>query len=245
MRTVLCSFLLAAGAALHAFGQAGSKAGDPERPDPPAVRPENSAETTHQPETLRDVWTAAGIQAEPKTIDSKERPAEPNNVTPRDGILPLKSLAAVPSANDAPAPRAGSDRPTLPREPTMKGIASWYGEEHRGKLMANGSRFDPDRLTAASWFFPLGSKVLVTLNSSPQPPQTVVVAITDRGPAPRFVRAGRIIDLSYAAFKQLAPTEQGLAEVKVMALAQKSDSVEDKGLRSAPEGKPPEEAPSK
>ena len=232
MRIVVCSFILAAGAALHAFGQAGPNAGEPERAGPPAVRPENSAETTHHPEILRDVWTAAGIQA------------GPNNVTPPDGIRPLKPLPAAPPASDAPAPRAEFDRPTLPRELSMKGIASWYGEEHRGKLMANGARFDPDKLTAASWFFPLGSKVLVTLNSSLQPSQTVVVAITDRGPAPRFVRAGRIIDLSHAAFRQLAPTEQGLAEVKVVALTQKSYSVEDKGPRSAPEAKPSTELPA-
>ena len=45
-------------------------------------------------------------------------------------------------------------------------VASWYGEEHRGKLMANGHRFDPDKMTAASWFYPLGTQVKVTVNSS-------------------------------------------------------------------------------
>jgi len=43
----------------------------------------------------------------------------------------------------------------------------------------------------------------------------VVVKITDRGPAERFVRLGRIIDLSSAAFKRLAPLEQGLVDVKL------------------------------
>src|SRR5262245_5419101 len=45
-----------------------------------------------------------------------------------------------------------------------QGLASWYGEDHRGRLMANGKRFNPDRLTAASWFYPLGTKVRVTLS---------------------------------------------------------------------------------
>src|SRR5256885_351299 len=45
-------------------------------------------------------------------------------------------------------------------------VASWYGEEHRGRLMANGKRFNPDKLTAASWFYPLGTTVRVTLNAS-------------------------------------------------------------------------------
>ena len=38
--------------------------------------------------------------------------------------------------------------------------ASWYGEEHRGLPMANGQRFNPDRFTAASWSFELGTKVV-------------------------------------------------------------------------------------
>src|SRR5215468_7676281 len=51
------------------------------------------------------------------------------------------------------------------------GVASWYGEEHRGRLMANGKRFNPDKLTAASWFYPLGTKVQVTFHSPSHPPR--------------------------------------------------------------------------
>ena len=40
--------------------------------------------------------------------------------------------------------------------------ASWYGEKERGLPMANGQRFNPDKLTAASWFFDFGTKVVVT-----------------------------------------------------------------------------------
>lgn len=88
--------------------------------------------------------------------------------------------------------------------------ASWYGEEHRGLPMANGQRFDPDRLTAASWFFDLGTKVVVTHDD-----RSVVVEITDRGPAKRLVQAGRRIDLSRAAFAKLADPELGLIDVTV------------------------------
>src|SRR4051812_34753975 len=76
------------------------------------------------------------------------------------------------------------------------GVASWYGEEHRGKLMANGQPFDPDQLTAASWFYPLGTRLQVSRRA--QPERSVLVTITDRGPAKRLVRQGRIIDLSRA-----------------------------------------------
>jgi rare lipoprotein A len=95
------------------------------------------------------------------------------------------------------------------------GLASWYGEKHRGKLMANGKRFNPDKLTAASWFYPLGTKVRVTLTSPSDPPRSVLVTITDRGPARELVRDGRIIDLSQATFKRLASPDLGLVAVAV------------------------------
>ena len=98
------------------------------------------------------------------------------------------------------------------------GVASWYGEEHRGRLMANGKKFNPDKLTAASWFYPLGTKVRVTLNSKIQNPRSVLVTITDRGPAKELVRGGRIIDLTHAAFKRLGHPAVGLVGVKVEPL---------------------------
>ena len=96
--------------------------------------------------------------------------------------------------------------------------ASWYGEEHRGRVMANGKRFNPDKFTAASWFYPLGTKVQVTLASASQPRRSVVVTITDRGPAKELVRDGRIIDLSHAPFRMLAPPDLGLVAVAVQPL---------------------------
>jgi rare lipoprotein A len=86
--------------------------------------------------------------------------------------------------------------------------ASWYGEDHRGRLMANGQPFNPDKFTAASWFYKLGSRVVVTHAG-----RCVVVEITDRGPAQRLVRAGRKIDLSRAAFARLANPGEGLIDV--------------------------------
>ena len=66
--------------------------------------------------------------------------------------------------------------------------ASWYGEEHRGLPMANGKRFNPDKLTAASWFYDLGTRVVVTHAG-----RSVVVEITDRGPAHPLFNEGRKI----------------------------------------------------
>ncbi len=96
---------------------------------------------------------------------------------------------------------------------STNGVASWYGEAHRGRLMADGRRFDPDQLTAASWFYPLGTRVRVT--AADQPGRSVIVTITDRGPAKKWVSAGRLIDLSRAAFKEIAPPGLGLVRVIV------------------------------
>src|SRR4051812_12530846 len=98
---------------------------------------------------------------------------------------------------------------------TQKGLASWYGEELRGKLMANGKRFDPDKLTAASWFYPLGTRVRVTIHSPEFETRSVLVTITDRGPAKRLVDHGRVIDLGRAAFQKIAAPDLGLVEVIV------------------------------
>jgi rare lipoprotein A len=100
---------------------------------------------------------------------------------------------------------------------TASGMASWYGEDHRGRPMANCKPFNPDRLTAASWFYPLGTKLRVTSTSSTGS-KTVVVTVTDRGPSKVLVRDGRIIDLTHAAFKRLAHPDLGLVEVTVQPI---------------------------
>jgi rare lipoprotein A len=83
--------------------------------------------------------------------------------------------------------------------------------------MANGKRFNPDAPTAASWFYPLGTQVVVTAvpGNSTLPARSITVTITDRGPARRLVRKGRIIDLSHGVFKRLAHPDLGLVPVVV------------------------------
>jgi len=88
--------------------------------------------------------------------------------------------------------------------------ASWYGEERRGLPMANGKPFNPDKLTGASWFYPLGTRVVITHSG-----RSVVVEITDRGPAKYLVKEGRKIDLSHAAFAKLANPGLGLIAITV------------------------------
>lgn len=94
----------------------------------------------------------------------------------------------------------------------LTGTASWYGEERRGKPMADGQPFDPDKLTAASWFYPLGTRIRVRAAGSTN---TVEVTITDHGPAKFLVGKGRILDLSRAAFERLAHPDRGIIQITI------------------------------
>lgn len=95
------------------------------------------------------------------------------------------------------------------------GLASWYGGgEPLNSHVAMGHRFDPDALEAAMWNVPFGTMVRVT---SLENGRSVVVRITDRGPARRFRR--RVIDLTRRAFAELAPLRQGLVPVTVDQLS--------------------------
>jgi len=87
------------------------------------------------------------------------------------------------------------------------GIASWYGQEMRIKgasygkravyhKMADGVRFDPNRLTAASRTLPLGTVVRVT---DLKTRLSVNLVITDRGP----FTPNRILDLAEAAANKI------------------------------------------
>jgi rare lipoprotein A len=74
--------------------------------------------------------------------------------------------------------------------------------------MANGSI--PINSPRASWFYHLGTRVVVTHGG-----RSVVVEITDRGPAKHLVNEGRKIDLSHAAFVRLANPGCGLIAITV------------------------------
>jgi rare lipoprotein A len=105
------------------------------------------------------------------------------------------------------APRHVAPRPSP--EHTETCTASWFGAELRGAVQASGIPFDPDELVAAMWDVPFGTELSVV---EPVTGRSVVVTVTDRGPAHRL---GRCIDLSTAAFTRLADPDVGLIEVAV------------------------------
>ena len=78
----------------------------------------------------------------------------------------------------------------------VRGVASWYGEKYRGKIMANGQPFNPEKLTCASNHYLLGTRLLVQSGR-----KKVQVVVTDRGPD---LKLNRQLDLSRAAFQKLA-----------------------------------------
>jgi len=91
------------------------------------------------------------------------------------------------------------------------GIASYYGVELGGRRTASGERFDPSAMTAAHRTLAFGSRVAVTNLANGQ---EVVVRINDRGPWGK----SRIVDVSYAAAKQLGMHRTGTAKVKLELL---------------------------
>jgi len=99
------------------------------------------------------------------------------------------------------------------------GIASWYGNEtlnqKDGHMTANGEAFNPNALSAAHKHLPLPTNVKVT---NLQNGRSVIVRVNDRGPFPSDhnpASGRRIIDVSYAAAKQLGFHGQGTARVRV------------------------------
>ncbi len=93
------------------------------------------------------------------------------------------------------------------------GVASWYGQAHQGKIMANGKPFDRRAFTAASRTLPLGSRIRVT---NMRNGKFVDVQVTDRGPNIRL--RNRIVDLSEAAAARLGFRRSGLGIVKFVRL---------------------------
>ena len=94
-----------------------------------------------------------------------------------------------------------------------RGIASWYGPNFNGQATACGEIYDMFDFTAAHKTLPMPSYLRVKNLSNGQ---SVVVKVNDRGP---FV-SNRIIDLSYAAAKEINMLEEGTAFVELTNITQ-------------------------
>lgn len=88
------------------------------------------------------------------------------------------------------------------------GVASFYGPKFHGLQTASGETFDMYQFTAAHRQIPFGTRLKVTnLDNG----KSVIVRVNDRGP---FVK-NRVLDLSYAAAKDIDMVTTGVAKVKI------------------------------
>ena len=131
------------------------------------------------------------------------RLAQAPSITVLAALLLCQLLAVACSNNRQP-----STGTSLVGVPFERGIASWYGSSFQGRRTANGERYNMNALTAAHPSLPLGT--LVGVRNSRTGSQ-VVVRINDRGP---FAR-NRVIDLSYAAAREVGVVGPGIASVEL------------------------------
>ena len=90
----------------------------------------------------------------------------------------------------------------------LKGIATWYGKVLNGRHTASGERFNMMAMTCAHKSLPFGTVVrVVDLHTH----RSVVVRVTDRGELP----GNRVVDLSYAAARELGTLKTGVANVRL------------------------------
>ena len=85
------------------------------------------------------------------------------------------------------------------------GVASWYGGRFAGHRTSSGAVYNPMQLTCAHPTLPLGTKVLVTSETTGR---SVVVTVNDRGPF-----GGRIVDLSREAASRIGLLGSGTGSV--------------------------------
>lgn len=100
-----------------------------------------------------------------------------------------------------------------------RGGASWYGSKFHGRKTSSGEVYNMYDMTAAHRSLPLPTFVEVT---NLENGETIVVKVNDRGP----FHSDRIIDLSFGAASKLGITEQGTAQVEVVAISVNSDATE-------------------
>lgn len=138
--------------------------------------------------------------------DPGQRAAGPSDDRRRHRLwLLLGALTTVACATSpAPAPPAQAGGVGTVEE----GLASWYGEPYHGRPTASGAGYDMREMTAAHRTLPFGTIARVRNVANGR---EVSVLINDRGP---FVE-GRIVDLSWAAAKQLDAIGPGVVPVRL------------------------------
>jgi len=96
---------------------------------------------------------------------------------------------------------------------TIEGkLASWYGNDFHGQIMANGKKFNAHKISCASRDLPLGA--LISIENLQNKKLVRNVPVSDRGPY--FDKSIRALDISLETAKQLGMIEQGVSPVKII-----------------------------
>lgn len=88
------------------------------------------------------------------------------------------------------------------------GDATYYGHKFHGRRTSDGSTYHRDSLTCAHRTYPFGTMLRVRNKKNGR---EVIVKVTDRGP----FRRGGVIDLSYAAAKEIDMVAAGVVPVEI------------------------------
>jgi rare lipoprotein A len=133
--------------------------------------------------------------------------APPPSRTIPEPAPPVESTERAPNPTPGAAPRPHEGGAIY-----EEGKASWYGAPFHGRQASNGETYDMYKFTAAHRTLPFNTMVRVTNTTNGK---STTVRITDRGP---FVD-NRIIDLSYAAAKQIESIGPGVVSVQLEILS--------------------------
>lgn len=193
----------------------------PPRQTPPSVPPVTKPTPQERPATpgatMSTPPSTSPSRGGPKVINIDPKPETAGN--PTDGIDPNTPLETTVTPKLEPIVK-GTTKPYIVNGETMTpmseintpftqtGHASWYGKKFHGRKTASGEPYDMFKLSAAHRTLPIPSYVRVTNLSNGK---TIMARVNDRGPFGR----DRIIDLSYAAAKQLDIIRHGSAQVQV------------------------------
>lgn len=140
---------------------------------------------------------------------------------PANTSLALSS-PLLSQAKSAPTASNGGDSDVLSRLTaiasntvsrfTQSGVASSYGRQFHGGKTSSGDAFDQNALTAAHASLPMNCYIKVTNKSNGK---SVVVKVNDRKP----FSGNRVVDLSYAAAKQIGISNTGSGDVLIERVA--------------------------
>lgn len=186
------------------------------RPAPIERTPSVVPPSTSQPNGPRVI----NIDPKPESDGSPIEGIDPNTplettVTPRLDPIVKSTTKPYIVNGETISPMSAITTPFV-----QTGHASWYGRKFHGRKTASGEVYDMYKLTGAHRTLPIPSYVRVTnLNNR----KSVTIRVNDRGPFGR----PRIIDLSYAAAKQLDIIQHGSAQVEIELIdpSQPSDKV--------------------